>query len=83
MAYTSDQIQAFRDELTALQAARTKLLTGRMAVKAVIDGDVVEYHRIDLPYLNQRIGEIENILASIDSTSDHAVAFRVNASKGL
>lgn len=83
MAYTDLQIQAFRDELTTLRDARTKLLSGRMAVRVIIDGDSAEYHRINIPYLSQRIGELESILSTIDNPGDYATSFRVTSGKGL
>lgn len=83
MAYTDIQIQAFRDELTSLRTARTKLLTGTLAVRVVIDGDSAEYHRINIPYLTQRIGELESILSTVDNPGDHATSFRITSGKGL
>jgi hypothetical protein len=83
MAYSDTQIQAFRDELATLRDARTKLLTGRLAVKVVIDGDVAEYHRINIPYLNQRIGELESILSAIDSPGTNCTAFHITTGKAL
>ena len=83
MAYSTTQIQAFRDELAALQEARTNLLAGRMASRVVIDGDVVEYHRVDVPILSRRIGELESILFEEDSPGDFATSFKISAGKGL
>ncbi len=83
MAYTDTEIQAFRDELAALRTARTKLLSGTLAVRVVVDGDSAEYHRINTPYLSRRIGELESILSTLDYPGDHATSFRITSGKGL
>ena len=83
MAYSTTQIESFRNELTTLQTARTNLLSGRMAAHVVIDGDVVQYHRVDIPLLTRRIGELESILSEIDNAGEYATSFRIVSGKGL
>ncbi len=83
MSYTAEQIQSFRDELTALRDARTKLLSGRLVARIVIDGEVAEYHRVDIKYLNTRIGELQTMIASVDAPDDAVTAFVIRSGKGL
>ena len=83
MTYSIAQIDSFRNELTTLQAARTNLLSGRMAAHVVIDGDVVKYHRVDIPLLTKRIGELESILSGVDNAGEYTTSFKIISGKGL
>lgn len=83
MAYSATQIESFRSELTTLQTARTNLLAGKMAAHVVIDGDIVQYHRVDIPLLTRRIGDLESILSEIDNVGEHATSFKIFSGKGL
>jgi len=83
MALTPEEIQAYREELAALKAARAKLLSGSLAVRATIDGDMVEYHQVDIAALNRRISELEAIIGDIDSPGSVATAFNIVPAKGL
>ncbi|MBU1418343.1 MAG: hypothetical protein KKI15_07640 [Proteobacteria bacterium] len=83
MAYTDAEIQAFRDELAALRAARAKLNSGTLRARVGVDGDFVEYHRIHIPSMTQRIDELKSILSAIDNPGEHAISFRITSGKGL
>jgi hypothetical protein len=84
MAYSTAQIDSFRNKLTSLKSTRTKLLTNRMSVKTVIDGDVVQHHLYDIPFLTSRINELEAILLPIDNPSEYVTSIRISSSgKGL
>ena len=83
MAYTDEQITAYRAELDALRQARSRLLTGRQVVRVIIDENSVDYHRIDIPFLKNRITELENIINGVDSPGEFAASFIVAGSKGL
>ena len=83
MTYSTTQIEPFRNELSTLQTARTNLLSGRMAAHVVIDGDVIQYHRVDIPLLTRRIGELESILSEVDNAGEYATSFKIISSKGL
>lgn len=83
MEYTAAQIQSFRDELAVLQDALTKLQSGRLPGKMVIDGDVVEYHQVDIPRLERRVENLKSIVSTVDNPGEYATSFKIFSGKGL
>ena len=82
MAYSTAQIDSFRNELTILQTARTNLLSGRMAANVIIDGDSVQYHRVDIPLLTRSIGELDPFSPKLIMPGENATSFKISSGKG-
>lgn len=83
MAYSEVQIESFRKELDLLETSETNLSAGRAVAQVVIDGDIVQYHRADIPLLTRRIGELKSILSEIDNADQYATSFKIFSGKGL
>ena len=83
MAYSTTQIESFRNELTPSKPP------GRISFPVAwlpmwsSDGDSVQYHRVDIPLLTRRIGELESILSEVDNTGEYATSFKIISGKGL
>lgn len=82
MPCPASDIAALTDELTALRSARADLLTGRLAARVTVDGNTVEYSRVDVDRMLARIREIEAAIAAAGG-SPCPTAFRILGSKGL
>lgn len=77
MAYT-------QADLTNVERAIVDLATGKTAVKFVVDGDVVEYQRIDLPQLRSLRNEIAGDLEVSNPESESLTSFSIiHGGKGL
>ena len=82
MSCPAPDIAALTDELAALRSARADLLTGRLVARTTIDGNTVEYSRIDADRMLGRIREIESIIGAAGGAGC-PTAFRILGSKGL
>lgn len=72
MAYT-------QTDLTNVEKAIVDLATGKIAVKFVIDGNAVEYQRIELPQLRALRNEIAGEVEAANPDSDALTSFTVGS----
>ena len=73
MAYTAD-------DLTAIQTAITKLMTGDRVVKISKGDEMIEYGESSLPQLRAIRAEI---LSDINASAGRPRHFRISTSKGV
>ena len=76
MAYTSA-------DLANVDQAIIELATGKRTTKFVIDGEVVEYHPVELPQLRALRSEIISEIAAADPAGTSVSAFIITGGKGL
>lgn len=76
MAYSSA-------DLENVDLAIIALATGKRATKFVVDGEVVEYHPVELPQLRALRNEIISELADSATDGGGISAFIISGGKGL
>lgn len=76
MAYTSA-------DLANVDKTIIDLATGKRETRFVIDGEVVEYHPVDLPQLRALRSDIISEIAGAATNGSAVSAFIVSGGKGL